>query len=369
MFPTRRTPTKHPRKVTFFLSLSLSFSHSLSLLLTSLLSQGQADEPWLAASLRPENYLPGLAIGFILGLFVDFAGASLRNRNRKPSAVPVKLKQVSLDESGRTGDEELKMVFVVRQDLKMGAGKIASQCAHAATGLYAELLQRYCLNLEISEFFENRLKNTADQYGLPTFIVADAGRTQVQAGSKTVLAIGPVRPDGLARKQHWAKFIENGTNVGPVGPVRSCPYKYRVPQPNPPSKGRLPPSRLLPTALALPISDFFNGFSISLDLENSCLLPQLAAITSAAAQRGVVGATDVESRRQLRGEFETAVPGYALQLEPRGLIPVPLPLFVWFSKALPSSFSPGSCVGDCFVKSPANKRFIREIIGYFDEYC
>ncbi|KAL0921029.1 hypothetical protein M5K25_008057 [Dendrobium thyrsiflorum] len=37
----------------------------------------------------------------------------------------------------------------------------------------------------------NRLKGTADQYGLPTFIVADAGRTQVQAGSKTVLAIGP----------------------------------------------------------------------------------------------------------------------------------------------------------------------------------
>ncbi|CAM8886295.1 unnamed protein product [Rhodiola kirilowii] len=37
----------------------------------------------------------------------------------------------------------------------------------------------------------NRLKHTAESIGLPTFVVADAGRTQVVAGSKTVLAIGP----------------------------------------------------------------------------------------------------------------------------------------------------------------------------------
>jgi len=39
----------------------------------------------------------------------------------------------------------------------------------------------------------NRLKETAEHRGIPTFIVADAGRTQVLAGSKTVLAIGPGR--------------------------------------------------------------------------------------------------------------------------------------------------------------------------------
>jgi len=39
----------------------------------------------------------------------------------------------------------------------------------------------------------NRLKETAEHQGIPTFIVADAGRTQVLAGSKTVLAIGPGR--------------------------------------------------------------------------------------------------------------------------------------------------------------------------------
>ncbi|PNX88305.1 peptidyl-tRNA hydrolase mitochondrial-like, partial [Trifolium pratense] len=37
----------------------------------------------------------------------------------------------------------------------------------------------------------NKLKESAESIGLPTFVVADAGRTQVSAGSKTVLAVGP----------------------------------------------------------------------------------------------------------------------------------------------------------------------------------
>uniref|UniRef100_A0A452ZKP6 peptidyl-tRNA hydrolase n=2 Tax=Aegilops tauschii subsp. strangulata TaxID=200361 RepID=A0A452ZKP6_AEGTS len=97
--------------------------------------------------------------------------------------------------------EELKMVLVVRQDLKMGAGKIASQCAHAATGLYADLLASNRVLLRQWEQFGpcknqqemNRIKETAEHRGIPTFIVADAGRTQVVAGSKTVLAVGPGR--------------------------------------------------------------------------------------------------------------------------------------------------------------------------------
>lgn len=87
----------------------------------------------------------------------------------------------------------------------MGSGKIASQCAHAATGLYAELMQSHrnllrqwelCGQPKIvvtckNQQEMNKLKDTAENIGLPTFVVADAGRTQVSAGSKTVLAIGP----------------------------------------------------------------------------------------------------------------------------------------------------------------------------------
>ncbi|GJX63833.1 peptidyl-tRNA hydrolase 2, mitochondrial isoform X1 [Tanacetum coccineum] len=112
-------------------------------------------------------------------------------------------------------------VLVVRQDLKMGQGKIASQCAHAATGLYSRLMQRY--SIEIGNYQQlvfrtshrnllhrwehggqakivvtcknqqemNKLQEVAEGIGLPTYVVADAGRTQVSAGSRTVLAIGP----------------------------------------------------------------------------------------------------------------------------------------------------------------------------------
>ncbi|GJN14972.1 hypothetical protein PR202_gb01855 [Eleusine coracana subsp. coracana] len=143
----------------------------------------KGEEPWLAASLRPSNFLPGLAIGFLLGLLLDLS-SSWRPKigpAPAPAAAPArgaKSKRAS-GSAPASGGEELKMVLVVRQDLKMGAGKIASQCAHAATGLYAELLSR------------NRIKETAEHRGIPTFVVADAGRTQVLAGSKTVLAVGP----------------------------------------------------------------------------------------------------------------------------------------------------------------------------------
>ncbi|KAK3737515.1 hypothetical protein QZH41_010627, partial [Actinostola sp. cb2023] len=35
---------------------------------------------------------------------------------------------------------EYKMVLVVRQDLRMGKGKVAAQCSHAAVGLCTQLL-------------------------------------------------------------------------------------------------------------------------------------------------------------------------------------------------------------------------------------
>nr|XP_027080325.1 peptidyl-tRNA hydrolase 2, mitochondrial-like isoform X2 [Coffea arabica] len=164
---------------------------------------------WLGVSFKPENFIPGLIIGFIFGLFLDLSKpnkastSATKRRNLLPS------KNQRLTSLADAADEELKMVLVVRQDLKMGQGKIASQCAHAATGIYSELVQSIesshrsllrqwelcgqakivvtCKNLQEM----NKLKEAAESIGLPTFVVADAGRTQVSSGSKTVLAIGP----------------------------------------------------------------------------------------------------------------------------------------------------------------------------------
>ncbi|KAL8054328.1 hypothetical protein ABFX02_05G130400 [Erythranthe guttata] len=156
------------------------------------------EKEWLGVSFKPENLIPGLIIGFILGFFFDLS-------NQSKTSNPKQIRNNQQNNMSTNSDEELKMVLVVRQDLKMGSGKIASQCAHAATGMYSELIQSHrslvrqwelCGQAKIvvtckNQQEMNKLKEAAESIGLPTFTVADAGRTQVSAGSKTVLAIGP----------------------------------------------------------------------------------------------------------------------------------------------------------------------------------
>ncbi|KAK8550451.1 hypothetical protein V6N13_118969 [Hibiscus sabdariffa] len=156
----------------------------------------------LGVSFKPENFIPGLVIGFIFGLFLDLSKPT-KTLSKKKNFLPGKLQEQDFVSSN--ADHELKMVLVVRQDLKMKSGKIASQCAHAATGMYAELMHsdrsllrqwEDCGQPKIvvtcrNQQEMNKLREAAESIGLPTFVVADAGRTQVSAGSKTVLAVGP----------------------------------------------------------------------------------------------------------------------------------------------------------------------------------
>ncbi|KAF8388924.1 hypothetical protein HHK36_025606 [Tetracentron sinense] len=158
-----------------------------------------------AVNFRPENFIPGLIIGFLFGFFLDLSKPTQNNSTKRNKPLSSLRKQQQHELVSNSSDEELKMVLVVRQDLKMGAGKIASQCAHAATGMYAEMMQsqrsllrqwEQCGQPKIvvsckNQQEMNKLKEAAESIGLPTFIVADAGRTQVLAGSRTVLAIGP----------------------------------------------------------------------------------------------------------------------------------------------------------------------------------
>jgi PTH2 family peptidyl-tRNA hydrolase len=99
--------------------------------------------------------------------------------------------------------QDMKMVLVVNTDLKMKKGKIAAQCCHAAVGVLEgidendpDLLawQRWgCAKVALKCGFEDmkRVSALAAANGLPSYIVCDAGRTQIPAGSETVCAIGP----------------------------------------------------------------------------------------------------------------------------------------------------------------------------------
>lgn len=113
-----------------------------------------------------------------------------------------------------TGFGTTKMVLVVRTDLKMGSGKIASQCAHAAISLYDTALKsgnsavlHHWLShgqpkivLRVDKDCENSLKKlyeNAKNTGLNACLVHDAGRTQIENGSMTVLGIGPNLSDDV----------------------------------------------------------------------------------------------------------------------------------------------------------------------------
>ncbi|KAF5735432.1 Peptidyl-tRNA hydrolase II family protein isoform 1 [Tripterygium wilfordii] len=103
--------------------------------------------------------------------------------------------------------EDFKMVLVVRNDLKMGKGKIAAQCSHATLGLYKKILYRAPKALNRWEMSAQpkvvvkieseeemlALQDRAKSLKLPTHITIDAGRTQIAPNSRTVMAIlGPV---------------------------------------------------------------------------------------------------------------------------------------------------------------------------------
>ncbi|ETW04466.1 peptidyl-tRNA hydrolase [Aphanomyces invadans] len=101
--------------------------------------------------------------------------------------------------------EPHKMVLVVRNDLKMGKGKVAAQCGHATLGAYKRAVKRtphaiecwetlgqakVALKVE-SEGEMMELASRAKDLGLVHYIVVDAGRTQIASNSRTVLAVGP----------------------------------------------------------------------------------------------------------------------------------------------------------------------------------
>ncbi|XP_039127450.1 peptidyl-tRNA hydrolase 2, mitochondrial-like isoform X2 [Dioscorea cayenensis subsp. rotundata] len=82
--------------------------------------------------------------------------------------------------------EDFKMVLVVRNDLKMGKGKIAAQCRWEMCGQI-----KVVLKIE-SEEDMLILQDRAKSLKLPTHITIDAGRTQIAPNSRTVMAIlGP----------------------------------------------------------------------------------------------------------------------------------------------------------------------------------
>lgn len=98
-----------------------------------------------------------------------------------------------------------KLAIIVRTDLKMGKGKIATQASHASV-MASDLARKNFKKWWKTWLFEGqckivlkvnseseliRLKEKAANIELPAVIVKDMGLTQVDPGTMTCIGIGP----------------------------------------------------------------------------------------------------------------------------------------------------------------------------------
>lgn len=118
-----------------------------------------------------------------------------------------------VDKNWGLADAPYKMLLCINTDLKdeagnrtkMKPGKAAAQCCHAVLGCYKRAQRRapaalrwwaatgqakVCVKIPTEQEIVD-LRARLARAGVVTYLVEDAGRTQVAPGSRTVLAIGP----------------------------------------------------------------------------------------------------------------------------------------------------------------------------------
>ncbi|MFH1229817.1 MAG: peptidyl-tRNA hydrolase Pth2 [Candidatus Aenigmatarchaeota archaeon] len=96
----------------------------------------------------------------------------------------------------------MKQALIIRTDLKMNKGKIASQCAHASIAAFLkskdherqdwirEGMKKIVLKVSSESELEDLFKLSKKER-LPSEMIIDAGRTQIEPGTVTALGIGP----------------------------------------------------------------------------------------------------------------------------------------------------------------------------------
>jgi PTH2 family peptidyl-tRNA hydrolase len=153
---------------------------------------------WISKHKSAGVFLQGLITGFIIFYFLNVL---LRTDSRRQSLPETTRKSKPIS-------EDCKMVLVIRTDLQMGKGKVAAQCSHATLDAYKQALKQSQQTRDWLHHWESegvakitlkcqdedemlRLQREARSVGLVAKSIVDAGRTQIAAGSRTVLAIGP----------------------------------------------------------------------------------------------------------------------------------------------------------------------------------
>jgi len=113
---------------------------------------------------------------------------------------------------------EYKQVILVRHDLKLTKGKMAAQVSHAsveavlkshkddATAWREQGMKKAVLKVsDLKELHE--LKRKAEDAGLVTALITDAGHTHLTPGTVTCLGIGPDKAEKIDKITGHLKLI------------------------------------------------------------------------------------------------------------------------------------------------------------------
>ncbi|XP_011693768.1 PREDICTED: peptidyl-tRNA hydrolase 2, mitochondrial isoform X1 [Wasmannia auropunctata] len=156
----------------------------------------QATDPKVA-------YMAAVLFGYCLYKLITMT----MNRKNPRSRAEVDSDETDDDDvtcTDKYDEDRYKLILVIRTDLKMGKGKVAAQCSHAAVAAYKaarkypKILRAWeesgqaKITLKVdSEAALTEIAKEAKAAGLLSNVVHDAGHTQIPAGSKTVCAVGP----------------------------------------------------------------------------------------------------------------------------------------------------------------------------------
>jgi PTH2 family peptidyl-tRNA hydrolase len=124
----------------------------------------------------------------------------------------------------------MKMVLVLRGELRLTAGKAAVQAAHAAVMLALLAEKKHADRLDpwlaqgqrkvalvvptLGELEE--LERAARSRGIPAVWVEDAGFTEVPPGTWTCLGLGPAPDSVAARWSRVGRAVQPAPSSGPV---------------------------------------------------------------------------------------------------------------------------------------------------------
>lgn len=103
-----------------------------------------------------------------------------------------------------------KQVILVREDLKLPKGKLAAQCSHASVDSVIKSDKKIVelwkkeggkkIVLKVKDEKELfKYKQMAEDFGLKTALIKDAGHTVVEPGTITCLGIGPDEEEKIDR--------------------------------------------------------------------------------------------------------------------------------------------------------------------------